>query len=275
MINSSRDAENLAKSHYENFPVASILLPKKFRKPIQLIYAFARIADDIADDPKRTKQQKLDEFAAFKAEFEKRSQTSNEFFADLYNVIKTHRLTRQYFLDLLSAFEQDAVQEEYDTMQDVLEYCTRSANPVGRILLELHGFRETRFLDASDAICTGLQLINFWQDLSIDKEMNRFYVPRDVLITFELDRNDFYFGKETSNHTGLISELLKTTRQHYERGASLPLELSGRFKRELKMIYMSGLQTLEKLENNQTKLLYFRPKLSTIDRLKILAQLFV
>ncbi|HEY0269177.1 MAG TPA: squalene/phytoene synthase family protein, partial [Methyloradius sp.] len=154
----------LASTHYENFPVASILLPMRLRKPIGLIYAFARQADDFADEGDLTPEQRLELLNGFKLELDKISHnqaTDSALFTALNAMIKQHNLPLVPFYDLLDAFSQDVVKSRYENFGEVMDYCRRSANPVGRLLLHLYGYATPRNIGLSDAICSALQIINF------------------------------------------------------------------------------------------------------------------
>ena len=185
--------ERLAQAHYENFPVASRLLPPRMRPHIAAIYAFARRADDFADEPGLVDSERLRLLAAWgtrldrgpTAECESRRTPDPEpddlIFIALDNTIRTHSLPRSLFHDLLSAFRQDVATRRYSRWADVLDYCRRSANPVGRLVLRVAGYDDARLDAESDAVCTALQLTNFWQDLAIDWQRGRLYVPAEDL----------------------------------------------------------------------------------------------
>ena len=168
----------MAVSHYENFPVASLLLPARLREPVEIIYSFARSADDFADegsDPPQARLQKLNDYRAQLAA------PSTPLFRDLEKIIREHGLPIQLFADLLDAFSQDVTQKRYENFPQLMDYCRRSANPVGRLLLHLFKRTTDSELARSDAICSALQLINFWQDVDIDYAKGRVYLPQDEM----------------------------------------------------------------------------------------------
>ena len=178
-------------NHYENFPVASFLCPPHLRAPIAAIYWFARTADDLADEGDAPAQQRLDELAAYRADLQAVASGQRhggrwpQVFAPLAKVIATFQLPTSLLEDLLDAFVQDVIKTRdhagYDTEAELLDYCRRSANPVGRLLLHLYGVQDAKSLCRSDDICTALQLINFWQDLSLDIPRRRYYLPAQGL----------------------------------------------------------------------------------------------
>ena len=177
----------LAQSHYENFPVAR-MVPKHMRRHVAAVYAFARTADDIADeehesiaedDPIRVEHLREFESQLDVEDAAKLDPKWSWIFLALANTIREYEIPKQLFRDLISAFAQDVVQKRYATFSDVLDYCRRSANPVGRLVLILHGYKDDELYVLSDHICTALQLANFWQDMSVDRGKNRIYVPQE------------------------------------------------------------------------------------------------
>src|SRR5574343_1457192 len=179
----------MSVDHYENFPVASLLVPSGLRRPIEAIYRFARSADDIADEGDASAAERLAGLAASRAELdciEAGTPARTPLFADLARVIAAHALPVQLFRDLLDAFAQDVVKKRYADYPELLDYCRRSANPVGRLVLHLFGRIGAAQLEQSDGICTALQLINFWQDVAIDWQKGRVYLPQDDLARFRI-----------------------------------------------------------------------------------------
>jgi squalene synthase HpnC len=176
----------MAVDHYENFPVASLLLPRELRSAVRDIYRYARSADDIADEGDAAPPERLDALAEYRRALDAiasdlsgaASLPRPEIFEPLRRTIRRHGLPPSLFLDLLSAFEQDVVKNRYEDDTELLDYCRRSANPVGRLLLHLYGRQADADLALSDAVCTGLQLTNFWQDVALDWEKGRIYLPR-------------------------------------------------------------------------------------------------
>ena len=177
----------MAVDHYENFPVASILLPKRIRRAVEIIYHFARQADDFADESDFADAVRLSKLDAFRAELNRIAahvKPLTPLFADLAEIIEQHQLPLQLFHDLLNAFTQDVLKKRYANFDEVLDYCSRSANPIGRLLLHLYEEATPTNLTYSDAICTSLQLINFWQDVKKDYAINRIYLPLDDMARF-------------------------------------------------------------------------------------------
>lgn len=187
----------LANTHYENFPVASFLLPMRLRKPIALIYSFARQADDFADEGDLAPEERLALLNGFRQELDRISQGSKPetpFFNTLAAMIRDRQLPLQPFYDLLDAFSQDVVKSRYENFGELMEYCRRSANPIGRLLLHLYGQATPRNLGMSDAICSSLQIINFLQDVAIDYRKNRIYFPLDEMRKYKIDERQIANG---------------------------------------------------------------------------------
>ncbi|MFN4111860.1 MAG: squalene/phytoene synthase family protein, partial [Ignavibacteria bacterium] len=186
--------QELANKHYENFPVVSLLIPRSKRKFIAAIYAFARIADDIADEGNLNPEIRIVRLIKYKDLFDNRI-CSKEFpnLPAIYDTVEKNSLTEKNFFDLINAFIQDNQKNKYKSFEEVLDYCKKSANPIGRILLELFDIRNNLALNYSDQICTALQLTNFYQDLSLDIEKDRFYISEDTLNRFELSYDDLIY----------------------------------------------------------------------------------
>src|SRR5579859_3819438 len=177
----------MAENHYENFPVASVLLPSRLRRPVQLIYAFAREADDFADEGDIPASVRLANLSGFGRQLDmiaSGATPTSPLFVDLASIIREFQLPVGLFRDLLSAFSQDVVKTRYANFGEVMDYCRRSANPVGRLLLHLYRATDARNLACSDNICSSLQLINFWQDVEIDYHKNRIYLPADEMAEY-------------------------------------------------------------------------------------------
>ncbi len=258
---------SLAESHYENFPVGSFLLPKEFRGPIRLVYAFARVADDIADegsDPEEARLRRLDEW---EGEFRKAAAGNSgmPFFRDLHGSIVKYAIPTSLFLDLITAFRMDASGKDYDTFEDLLFYCRHSANPVGRILLHIFNCANTETERLSDYICTALQLANFWQDLSVDIERNRVYIPREDFERFGLRAADMRNGGGNDAIRALIQFQVERTKKFFHDGKPLLRSIDKRFALELRLTYHGGLRIAEKVERLGGNILHQRPVLSQYD----------
>ena len=270
-------------THYENFPVASWLCPPHLRSPIAAIYWFARTADDLADEGDATAQQRLDDLTAFRADLiaaSKNAQVSPRWpqvFTPLAAAIAKFSLPINHLDDLLSAFEQDIRKtrdgQGYKTEAELLDYCTRSANPVGRLLLHLYGISDAKALSYSDDICTSLQLINFWQDISQDIPRSRFYIPEDACTQFGVSRAELIsaVGKniQSQNATKLIAHQAINTSARMLKGSQLVHLIPGRAGWELRFVVQGGLRILDKIKALDYAMLVKRPKLSKLDYLMI------
>ncbi|MEX0958993.1 MAG: squalene synthase HpnC [Burkholderiales bacterium] len=254
--------------HYENFPVASILLPKRFRRPVELIYAFARNADDFADEgdlPAAERLRRLDEYRAEIDRIEAGNTPGMPLFRELAPVIREHRLPTGLFRDLLSAFSQDVTKSRYADFGEVMNYCRRSANPVGRLLLHLYRKTEPRNLAYSDGICSSLQLINFLQDVEIDFRKNRIYLPLDEMRRFGVSEQHIADREANENWKALMAYQIERARKMLQSGAPLGRVLPGRLGLELRMIVMGGETILRKLHRGAGDVFRQRPVLKTTD----------
>jgi len=258
----------LASTHYENFPVASILLPMRLRKPIGLIYAFARQADDFADEGDLTPEQRLELLNGFKLELDKithNQATDSALFTALNAMIKQHNLPLAPFYDLLDAFSQDVVKSRYENFGEVMDYCRRSANPVGRLLLHLYGYATPRNIGLSDAICSALQIINFLQDVAIDYKKDRIYFPLDEMQKYKITEKQIA-NAETHGTWSMFMEFeIDRARRLLQSGAPLGLVLPGRIGLEMRMIIAGGERILHKLHKSRGDIYNQRPVLSPRD----------
>jgi len=254
--------------HYENFPVASVLLPKRLRRPIELIYQFARTADDFADegdDPPSQRLFKLGEYQRQLDIIEQDGAPLTAFFVELKQVIRQYGLPIGLFRDLLSAFSQDVVKNRYASFAEVLDYCRRSANPVGRLLLHLYDSVSETNLDHSDRICTSLQLINFLQDIGPDYRRNRIYLSLDELQDFGISETQIAAEDPAGNWASLMNFQIERAHSMLNSGAPLGLALPGRIGLELRMIVCGGTRILEKLQAIQGDVFNQRPVLRASD----------
>jgi squalene synthase HpnC len=267
----------MAVNHYENFPVASVLLPARLRRPVELIYSFARQADDFADEGDSPPEQRLGRLAEFASELdriERGEQPQLPLFTDLAPVIKAHRLPVGLFRDLLSAFSQDVTKSRYTDFGEVMDYCRRSANPVGRLLLHLYQAAEARNLICSDAICSSLQLINFIQDIEIDFRKNRIYLPRDEMTEYGVNAAQIAERASGAAWQALMMFQIERARSMLLAGAPLARRLPGRVGLELRLIVMGGNCILDKLRAVRGDVFRHRPVLQPYDWLKMLFQSF-
>jgi len=258
----------LANTHYENFPVASVMLPMRLRKPIGLIYSFARQADDFADEGDLTPQQRLHLLNTFRLELDRLSKgvvPETAFFGALEAMIEKHSLPLEPFYDLLDAFSQDVVKARYENFGEVMDYCRRSANPIGRLLLHLYGKVTPRNLGLADAICSALQIINFLQDVAIDYRKNRIYFPLDEMRKYNISEAQIANG-DTGGAWSLFMEFeIDRARRLLQSGAPLGLVLPGRIGLEMRMIIAGGERILHKLHKSRGDMFNQRPVLRPWD----------
>jgi squalene synthase HpnC len=271
----------MSVGHYENFPVASVLCPKPLRWPITVVYHFARSADDIADEGDATPAQRvaaLDGYLAQLAAIEANALPAQAppLFHDVRTVIETHQVPVQLFCDLINAFKQDCVQESYADYPQVLDYCRRSANPIGRILLHLYGCATLANLPLSDAICSALQLINFWQDVAIDLKKPRRYLPDAELAQFAVSPAQLHAYASgaalDAPFVALMQFQVTRARALMLEGAPLVRVLPGRIGWELRLVVQGGLRILKKIESVQFDVFNRRPTLNAFDYAIMLVQ---
>jgi len=258
--------------HYENFPVASRLVPEHLRGAVVAIYRFARAADDIADEGDATDEQRLVDLRAFGAQLDRIAageRPSEPPFDDLADTIRKHHLPLACFHDLLSAFAQDVTQKRYADFAQLLDYCNRSANPVGRLLLHLYKTASTDNLQRADAICSGLQLANFWQDVTVDWAKGRIYVPQDDLRRFGVTEAQIAEGRFDANWSRLLGFEVARTRAMLEGGRPLAAALPLRLRLELRMVVAGGLRILGKLDATGGNVFRRRPKLDAFDWIRM------
>ena len=259
----------MAVGHYENFPVASLLLPAELRAPIEVIYRFARSADDFADegsDPPDIRLEKLNRYRAGLERVEQGLPAEDALFRDIARIVRAHGLPLPLFHDLLDAFSQDVTKKRYASFAEVSDYCRRSANPVGRLLLHL--FRRTgeRDLSASDAICSALQLINFWQDVDIDyRRDDRIYLPMDEMARHGVTERHLAEQRCDAAWQELMKFQVERSREMMLSGAALGRRLPGRIGLEIRATVQGGLRILEKIEAAGYDVFRRRPALKALD----------
>jgi hydroxysqualene synthase len=275
--------EQFARTHYENFPVASRLLPAAARPHIAAIYAFARVADDAADEPGLSTDERLrqlDEWGerlraaaghgpaprlATSGSWHNRDLAPALVFQALGETMRAHRLPTALFEDLLSAFRQDVTVGRYRTWSDVLDYCRRSANPVGRLVLRVAGYDDPRLDRASDAVCTALQLTNFWQDLERDWNIGRVYVPIEDRDRAKASEEDLAARRLTPEWRAVMAVMAERTRQLFAEGRGVCDGVSGRLRWELRLTWLGGSRILDKLERGGFDVFRHRPTLGRSD----------
>lgn len=266
--NALQSSMQLAQTHYENFPVASILLPKRLRAPIALIYAFARQADDFADEGDISPEQRLTLLDGFKQELDLIQayiKPNTDLFLALQTMIRAEKLPLAPFYDLLDAFSQDVVKSRYAHFGEVMDYCRRSANPIGRLLLHLYGHATPRNIGYADAICSALQIINFLQDVAIDYQKDRIYFPQDEMQRFNITEQQIAQGNEAGQWPAFMQFQINRARQLLQSGAPLGLILPGRIGLEMRMMIAGGERILKKLHTTRGDMFHHRPVLTKKD----------
>jgi squalene synthase HpnC len=276
----SNRPHDAAITHYENFPVASFLCPAHLRAPIAAIYHFARTADDIADEGNATAGERLQDLARYRSQLalaaDYKLDAAAEFdprwapvFSALQRALQSYPLPVELFHDLLDAFVQDIEKTRdlagYADDAELLDYCRRSANPIGRLLLSLYGVTDAQSLEQSDAICTALQLINFWQDPSVDLPRGRRYFTREMQTQSDVDENDLLACRQTPAVTRMVEQCVHTARATMLRGAPLVHAVPGRAGWELRLVVQGGMRILDRIEALRFATLRKRPTLHATD----------
>lgn len=254
--------------HYENFPVASLLIPRAFRPAVEALYAFARSADDIADEGGATDAERLAGLAHYQAQLdaiERGDAPEGELFLRLALIVKRHALPVALLRDLLDAFAQDVVKKRYADFPELADYCRRSANPVGRLMLRIFGCASAGNDARSDAICTSLQLINFWQDVAIDLDKGRIYLPEEDRRRFGVTEEALVTRHSDEAFRALMRFEIGRARAMMLEGAPLAPSLPGRFGWEIRLVVQGGLRILEKIEASGFDALHQRPQLVRSD----------
>jgi phytoene synthase len=255
--------------HYENFPVASLLLPKALRNPVEIIYRFARGADDIADEGCDPDDVRLARLEAYRREL---AAPQSPLFRDVARIVREHDLPIGLFEDLLSAFSQDVTKKRYADFAELLDYCRRSANPVGRLLLHLFKRTSETDLAGSDAVCTALQLINFWQDVDIDFAKGRVYLPQDEMARHGVSERHIVEQRCDAAWVALMQFQTSRSRALILSGQPLARSLPGRIGLEIRATVQGGLRILEKIERANYDVFRRRPVLRALDWPLVLAR---
>jgi squalene synthase HpnC len=258
--------------HYENFPVASIMLPKRLVPAVEAIYAFARSADDLADEGDATPGQRRLALEAYEAALDgigRGEPTTDPLFARLAGIVAQYHLPLQPFYDLLSAFKQDVVTTRYPDYPLLLDYCRRSANPVGYLMLTLYGTADARNIADSDAICSALQIINFLQDVAIDRQKDRIYLPLEDLVRHGVEPAALDRAEVNEAWRALMRFEVARVRAQMLGGSGLAKRLPGRIGWELRMVVQGGLRILDRIEAVDYDVFRRRPQLKTGDWLVI------
>lgn len=264
--------QSVSIDHYENFPVASWLCPPRLRPAVAAIYHFARTADDLADEGDASVAQRQLDLAAFRRDLRLTAhggtpgeRWSTPVFRPLGTVLQQFQLPQALLERLLDAFEQDLVQADYASRDELLAYCSRSANPVGRLLLHLYGITDARALERSDAVCSALQLINFWQDMSRDGPRGRVYVPQADLARHGVSAEQLRRCDDSPATRALMAELCDWAQALMEQGTPLVHQIPGRAGWELRLVVQGGLRILERIRAMNYATLLSRPTLGARD----------
>ena len=270
--------EALARSHYENFPVASRLLPARMRPHIAAVYAYARVADDIADEGSAPAADRLARLAAWQRRLHgavavEQADAAPHAHEDLIVVALAHSIRSldlpiALFDDLLSAFGQDTMTTRYASWPDVFDYCRRSANPVGRLVLRIAGVRDGALDRSSDALCTALQLANFWQDFGRDWRSGRLYVPHDVQAASGASERDLVeapAGPLPASWIAAMAHCVSVTREQFAAGREVCDGVRGRLRYELRLTWLGGQRILDRVDRARRELLTYRPTLHGSD----------
>lgn len=267
--------EQVARAHYENFPVGSVLVPKALRKHFYSIYAFARTADDFADEGYDQDYAEAERLACLDqwGEMLRASvagRATHPIFVALADTRKQFDLPLALFADLLSAFTQDVTKRRYQTFAELLDYCRRSANPIGRLILLLFGHRDELLHQQSDAICTGLQLANHWQDVSIDLKKDRIYLPAEDLARFDLSPKELQQSVMDERFKQLLQAEVERARELFTRGKPLCLAMRGRLGLELRAVWLGGTTILNRIQASDYDVFTRRPVIRTTDKLRLM-----
>lgn len=258
----------ITKNHYENFPVASMILPRKLRPAVEAIYAFSRIADDFADE-KEFHGLRLKKLQEWEDQLMDPSLPTHPVFIALQDSIHRLCLPKQLFLDLITAFKMDVQKKQYQDFGDLLHYCKHSANPVGRLILHLFDHTNPQYLNLSDFICTALQLTNFWQDIAIDLQKDRIYLPQDELDKFSVSVEDLKEHKCHDNFKRLLYFQIERTKDFFEKGKLLGLEIPGKLGLELRLTWLTGMLILKRIKEANYDVFNKRPQLTKKDFIKM------
>jgi hydroxysqualene synthase len=267
--------KRLARTHYENFPVGSILIPKTLRKHLYSIYAFARTADDFADegyDLGYSEGERLELLGEWRDMLRESLQghANHPIFVALAKTIDDFDLPAELFEDLLSAFSQDVTVRRYETFDQLVDYCRRSANPIGRLILLLFGYRDEQRHLWSDQICTALQLANHWQDVAVDLKKNRIYLPKEDLMRFEIVESDLKNHSLNDKFKRLMQFEVERASDMFFQGKALCTSVRGRLGLELRAVWLGGMRILDRIQMNGYDVFTNRPVIKSTDKLRIL-----
>jgi squalene synthase HpnC len=260
---------HLAKRHYENFPTASYLVPRDKRDALAAIYAFARFADDVADEP--GVEGRLEKLAEWRMKLHDcyAGKAEESVLVALHDTIERFNLSRENFENLLRAFESDVLVKRHPSYGSLLAYCRYSANPVGRLVLELFDHRDLDLFLLSDEICTALQLTNFWQDVAIDLERDRIYLPLEDMKLFNYTVEDLRSQRTDDRWGRLMALEVSRAQEHFDRGISLPEKVAPELRVQLRLTWLAGTSTLRKIETARYDVFHRRPTLGLLDFVRL------
>ena len=276
IVSAYNSALKFAQAHYENFPVVSFLIPKKLRKHVAVIYWFARTADDFADEGDFSEGERLEKLNDFEFRFKQltKGKASSGYEVALANTIAERNLSPQHFYNLLKAFKQDVIKKRYKSYAELLDYCSNSANPVGRLILELFNIRNDEANFYSDKICTALQITNFLQDVSVDYQKGRIYLPKDDLRMFNVTEKVFEMKENNLNFKKLLQFNVSRTQKLFDEGKNLLQFIKGKLKFEIAWTVAGGEEILNKIKTLDFDVLNERPSLTKTDFIKLLFKSF-
>jgi phytoene synthase len=263
------ECRRLARRHYENFPVASLLVPADKRDALAAIYAFARYADDVADEPGL--EGRLEALAEWRQKLAQcyAGKADHPVFIALRDTVNRFQLSEGHFENLLRAFEQDVLVNRHNDLASLLAYCECSANPVGRLVLELFGHRDPELFALSDHICTALQLTNFWQDVAVDLARDRIYLPLEDLRRFNYSLDDLRAERGDERWRQLMAFEVSRTREFFEKGKSLTERVVPELRRQLRLTWLGGMTILARIESVGYDVFRRRPVLGRLDFLRL------
>jgi phytoene synthase len=263
------ECRRLASRHYENFPTASYLVPRDRRDALAAVYAFARYADDVADEP--GVENRLEKLADWRAKLNAsyEGKIDHPVFLALHDSAERFQLSRRNFENLLTAFESDVVTSRHANFDSLLKYCTCSANPVGRLVLELFGYHDAHLFELSDHVCTALQLTNFWQDVAVDFSRDRIYLPLEDMAQFGYSLDNLRSGTCDQRWQDLMALEIARTREFFERGRNLPEEVQPKLRTQLRLTWLGGTEILTKIEAVSYDVFQRRPSLGKWDFLRL------
>jgi len=261
----------LATHHYENFHVVSFLLPKRLHQDFYNIYSYCRWADDLGDEIGDTRESlRLLEWWSHELDAMYAGEARHPVFVALRATVRKYDIPKQPFADLIKAFVQDQTVTRFETWTDVFNYCLYSANPVGRLVLYLCGYGDAERQNLSDATCTGLQLANFWQDVTVDQEKDRVYLPLDLLSRNDYSVADLFAHRYDERFRAIMSEAVHVARGFFERGVPLARMVNRRLSIDLELFSRGGMKILEKIERRNYDVLSARPKISKLERVRLI-----